>query len=160
MIFIIKHIMALVFIYTLAEPDSSVVRYIGQTKNPKNRFYRHIYDAKNDGRKNKRCSWIKSLLNKNQRPIMEIIDEVDIKEWIFWEQYWICQFKAWGFNLVNETIGGEGSYNHKHTALTKERMSLVKKGKLPKNYEQFRKSTIKKSVLQYDLNGNLIKKWD
>lgn len=39
-------------------------------------------------------------------------------------------------------------------------MSLAKKGRLPKNYELFRKSTIKNSVIQYDLHGNFIKKWD
>jgi len=38
----------------------------------------------------------------------EIIDEVEDKQWKFWEQYWICQFKAWGFILLNKNNGGGG----------------------------------------------------
>jgi hypothetical protein len=34
--------------------------------------------------------------NKNKKPIIEVIDEVNINEWEFWEMYWICQFKSWG----------------------------------------------------------------
>lgn len=149
-----------IFIYTLTDPITKNVRYVGQTSNIKARYYRHIYDAKLNGLKNKRCSWIKSLLNNNTRPILDIIDIVEYKNWIFWEQYWISQFKVWGFDLVNSTEGGEGSYNRNVSDLTKKKMSLVKKGKLPKNYEMFRKSSIKNGVIQYDLNGIIIKKWD
>jgi hypothetical protein len=39
---------------------------------------------------------------------MEIIDIVEDKQWKFWEQYWICQFKAWGFKLENKNNGGGG----------------------------------------------------
>jgi hypothetical protein len=37
---------------------------------------------------------------------LTIIDKV--KNWKFWEQYWICQFKVWGFNLLNQNKGGGG----------------------------------------------------
>lgn len=40
---------------------------------------------------------------------MTIIDET-LEDWKTLEQYWICQFKSWGFNLTNITNGGEGSY--------------------------------------------------
>jgi len=149
-----------IYIYTLSDPKTKHIRYIGQTNNPKIRYYKHIYDAKLNGKKNKRCSWVKSLLIENKRPVLDIIDIVDYGEWIFWEQYWICQFKVWGFDLVNSTDGGEGSYNRNVSDLTKKRMSNAKRGKIPKNYEMFRQSTIGKNVIQYDLNGNLIKKWD
>lgn len=59
-------------IYVLS--DSSGIRYVGQSKRPSKRYYRHIFDAKQKGFKNKRCAWIRSLLNKGQRPVMEIID--------------------------------------------------------------------------------------
>ncbi len=143
--------MGKIYIYTLS--DNLGVRYVGQTKNLNLRFYRHIFDARNNGGQNKRCSWIKSLLNKNTKPIMEIIDYVDEKEWVFWETYWISQFKAWGFNLVNDTNGGEGSYGRLVSDKTKEKMSLAKKGKLPKNINTFKKSSIVGRVIQYDLNG-------
>lgn len=147
-----------VYIYTLS--DSSGVRYIGQTKRIKDRFYRHIFDGKNFGGKNKRCSWVKSLLNKGEKPIMEIIDEVDFNEWVFWEKYWISQFKTWGFNLVNDTDGGEGQYGRIFSEETKLKMSLVKKGKTPKNIDVFKKCNIKGEVVQYDLNGNKLNEFE
>jgi hypothetical protein len=147
-----------IYIYTLS--DSLGVRYIGQTKNIKLRLYRHIYDAKKNGRRNKRCSWIKSLLNKNEKPIIEVIDEVYGRDWVFWEQYWISQFKTWGFNLVNGSDGGEGTYGRIVSDETKLKMSLSKKGKIPKNIDLFRKSTIKGVVVQYDLNGNKIGEYE
>jgi hypothetical protein len=39
---------------------------------------------------------------------MEVIDIVEDKQWKFWEQYWICQFKSWGFKLENKNNGGGG----------------------------------------------------
>jgi hypothetical protein len=147
-----------IYIYTLS--DSSGVRYVGQTKKLKNRFYRHIFDGKNFGGKNKRCSWIKSLLNKNEKPIMEIIDEVDVDEWIFWERYWISQFKTWGFNLVNDTDGGEGQYGRIFSNETRIKISLSKKGKIPKNINILKKCNIKEPVVQYDLDGNRINEYE
>jgi hypothetical protein len=56
---------------------------------------------------------------------MTVIDEV-IGDWEWLEQYWIEQFKQWGFILTNHTKGGEGVYgagqwnNVSVTAFTKE----------------------------------------
>jgi hypothetical protein len=38
-----------------------------------------------------------------------ILDEVEDKQWKFWEKYWICQFKTWGFALMNKNNGGGGT---------------------------------------------------
>ena len=46
-------------------------------------------------------------MEKNEYPVIEVLDIVDDNEWIFWEQYWISLLKSWGFNLVNSTLGGE-----------------------------------------------------
>lgn len=150
--------METILIYTLS--DSLGVRYVGQTKNPKKRLYRHIYDCKNNGIKNKRCSWIKSLLNKNELPIMEIIDEVPINKWQFWEQYWISQFRTWGFKLVNDTDGGDGTYGRLVSDETKNKMSLTKKGITPKNFNIIKKASIKGKVVQYNLNGEKLNTYE
>ena len=39
---------------------------------------------------------------------LEIIDEVPVDEWMYWEKYWIEQFRQWGFKLVNGNKGGAG----------------------------------------------------
>jgi hypothetical protein len=144
-------------IYTLS--DKTGIRYVGQSKTPNKRYYRHIFDAKQDGFKNKRCAWVRSLLNKNETPIMEIIDEVSTTEWAFWEQYWISQIKSWGFNLTNDTNGGDGTYGRIVTEQTKQKMSESKKGKTPKNLNLLIKSRVK-PILQYNLNGEFIKEWE
>lgn len=150
--------MKIIKIYTLS--DISGVKYVGKASDVKKRYYRHIFDAKNKSKLNKRDAWVKSLLNKNEKPILEIIDEVPIEEWEFWECYWISQFKTWGFDLKNMTNGGEGTYGRIVSDKTKLKMSLTKKGKLPKNMASLHMLSIKGNVLQYNLNGKLIKEWE
>ena len=99
--------MKTVFIYslsTLEEPDN--IKYIGKTLNCINRLKQHLskYSLK---KTNKKSKWIFSELNKNHNIIITVIDVVPENEWQFWEQYWICQFKVWGYNLTNKTPGGD-----------------------------------------------------
>lgn len=148
-------------IYTLE--DNEGIKYVGKTESINSRFNRHIFDAKNKTKLNKRDAWIKSLLNKGQKPIITIIDIVSETDWVFWEKYWISQFKTWGFDLKNTTDGGEGTYGRIVSNETRNKMSLTKKGKIPKNLRQLielRKLNTGKGVLQYDLHGVLIKKWN
>lgn len=114
------------FIYSLSGPDG-IVRYIGKSNTPRKRLHDHIKECSGFGKSHK-ISWIKSLLFRGERPTIEIIEEVTSDEWEYWEMYWIQQFKSWGFNLVNSTIGGEGGSGYKHTKESRSRMSLAKSG--------------------------------
>ena len=58
---------------------------------------------------------------------MEVIDEVNLEMWEFWEQYYISLFKSWGFNLVNSTDGGGGSYNC--SLETREKLRIASTGR-------------------------------
>ena len=95
------------FIYSLSDPDTNEIRYIGKTNNLKYRLWAHIHEAKYDLRNQHKCNWIKTLLNKDKKPIIEIVEEVSMNDWQSREIYWISQFTAWGFNLINKTKGGE-----------------------------------------------------
>jgi len=99
--------MSLIKIYILIDPRNGHVRYVGKTNNPLKRLSKHISVAKKSTKSHKNA-WIKGLLNDNFKPILEVIDEIDEKDWIFWEVYWISQFKTWSFNLLNVMSGGEG----------------------------------------------------
>jgi len=81
--------------------------YIGQTNNPKNRIYKHIYNAKKEGRKQKVYAWIRSLINKGFYPTIEILEECDSNDVDFWEQHYISLYKSWGFTLKNIALGGQ-----------------------------------------------------
>lgn len=95
-----------VYIYTLENPITGEIRYVGKTKNPKMRFHNHCNKLHNTN--SHKRNWINSLRNLGLRPIMNIIDEVEESEWHYWEKYWIQQLKNWGYNLTNHTSGGDG----------------------------------------------------
>jgi hypothetical protein len=99
--------MKTVFIYSLSDPDTLEVRYIGKANNLKYRYWSHLHEAKNDLRNQHKCNWIKKLLSQDKTPLLEIIEEVSIDNWQESEKYWINQFKTWGFSLINKTEGGE-----------------------------------------------------
>lgn len=150
-----------VFIYYLSDGNGNI-RYVGKTNQYlKQRLYAHILECKSERRSHK-ISWIKSLLNKGERPIIEVIDEVPEEEWHFWEQYWIEQFRQWGFNLTNLTIGGQGGNGYKHTSDSKKKMS---KSKLGSKLSEDQKKKISESVKErykenpsYNRSGNNIKR--
>lgn len=164
-------------IYTL-EDDKNEVRYVGVSKNPQKRLYQHIHRAKSGIEKNHKSKWIKSLLKKDQQPLMRIIDSVPFDEWITKEIFYIKKYKELGCNLVNLTDGGEGTHGHKLSQKHKEKlrkistgripsqaqidkMKKIMKGRKPKNLVQIitLSETKQKKILQYDLEGKLIKEW-
>jgi len=109
------------YIYTLVDPETDKVRYVGKTNvKPQNRYNQHIYQWKRSIRLTKVNSWIKHLSLKDKKPKMVVIDNIK-GEWIWLEQYWIAQFKTWGFDLTNHTDGGEGTTGYKATTESKEK---------------------------------------
>jgi hypothetical protein len=156
------------FIYTLS--DKNGVRYIGKSNEPSLRLKVHLKESKY--KRTRKEKWINSLLEKEEFPIMEIIDEVDDTDWEFFEIYWIAQFKAWGFDIINGTDGGEGSNGFKgkkHSEETKielRKKSNVyyseeknKKDASARTKELFEKNPYynSKKIFQYDLNGIFLK---
>jgi group I intron endonuclease len=108
------------YIYTLSDPITGVVKYVGKTIKPKDRLRCHIKDAASNRRNNLSCNWIKSLLKKGLVPKMDIIDET-YGSWEWLEMYWISQFKTWGFKLKNTTDGGD--YNPMSNPISRKKLS-------------------------------------
>ncbi len=126
------------FIYYLRDNNYNI-RYIGKSNNPQKRLYNHITESRSI-KKSYKLSWIRQVVLKGERPILEIIDEVPVDEWPFWECYWIDQFKAWGFNLTNLTEGGKGGNGYNHTEESKQRMRLSKIGTKQSEETKLRRS--------------------
>lgn len=113
-------------IYGLVDPFTNQLRYIGQTKqNPYDRFSSHCCSTRNRGTKNE--NWIKSLALQKAKPNLLIIDTVDIKDWIFWEMFYIAYYKSIGCKLNNLTKGGDITNINKADKL--KNRSLQHKGK-------------------------------
>ena len=169
------------YIYVLKDPITNEIKYVGKSINPLDRCRKHISEAKITGVNNHRVNWIKSLLKLGLKPNIEIIDEID-GEWEWLEQYWISQFKTWGFKLTNTTDGGENPPSWKgktHTDEYKEIRRISMKDNNPaknmtnkwrENISKAHKKnnflptkaieSIKKKVNQFTLEGDFIKTWD
>lgn len=139
------------FIYTLSDIRGDI-RYVGKTNNEiKKRLYAHIIECKSN-RTTHKINWIKSLLDKGERPIIEVVEEVNNDIWQEREIYWIEQFRQWGFNLTNLTLGGDGGNGYKHTKISKEKMRSSKLGtKLPEEHKERISNSIKE---KYRENSN------
>lgn len=119
------------YIYILQDPITNEVRYVGKSKNPHRRYLSHLWQKPKV--KYHSYYWIQKLLKNGLNPILTVIDETE-EDWIWLEQYWIEQFKQWGFNLTNITSGGEGackSANWNNVPVT----AFTKEGQLIKTFE-------------------------
>lgn len=67
------------YIYNLIDPISGIVRYVGKTKNPKNRYKQHLKDAEKKQNTEKQ-KWIKELKLKHMTPKMIIVKEIENEE--------------------------------------------------------------------------------
>lgn len=130
------------YIYTLTDPNTNEIKYIGKTNNIKNRLKRHLLPSNLKNKWTAKTKWLIHLKQNNQKPIIEILD-IDIKYNINdLEIYWISQFRTWGFNLTNETNGGDGfdwtGKKHKKKSINKMKMN----------------HPLRKVVIQYDIKTN------
>jgi hypothetical protein len=117
-----------VSIYTLSDPTTNQVKWVGQTSNPKKRLYNHLFDKRKDVYKN----WISELMNNGLRPVMDVIDDVPKEEWAFWEMHYISLYRSWGFSLINKSTGGHGStgiFGRKKSPELLKQMSIHRIGK-------------------------------
>ena len=76
------------FIYTLSDPNTGIVRYIGKTNNIKKRLRRHLSNN-NLSENTKKNNWIISLLRNKSIPIIEVLDEVHSDDIDFYEIFYI-----------------------------------------------------------------------
>jgi hypothetical protein len=134
------------FIYSLSD-ELGNIRYVGKTSYPIQRLSSHIRESMRSERKTHKHNWINSLILKGIKPNIEILDEVLESEWQFWEQYWICLIKSWGFNLVNSTNGGDG---HNGFKASEERKQNVSKS-LKEYYSNNPSKSVPRIILDKDL---------
>lgn len=138
------------YIYTLKDPITNEIRYVGKANDPNKRILDHIKECKSSNISHK-ISWIKSLLNINLKPIVEILDEVPSNEWEKWEQYWISQIRSWGFNLTNISKGGYDN-SYKRSIESKKKM---RKSKLGTKFSQKHKENISNSIKKLSMENPL-----
>jgi hypothetical protein len=96
-------------IYILINPKTEHPFYVGQSIRPDFRRYQHQNDAKALIKANAQTSiytpiFYKYLIQNRIIPRLEVIETIESdnkKEIACLENYWIWQFRSWGFDIVN-----------------------------------------------------------
>ena len=153
-------------IYSLSDPISNEIKYIGLTKmSLKDRLRKHIDSSRiaKDGCNRER--WVKSLLLEDKKPDIETIEELDTYDFSI-EKYWIQQMRSWGFDLTNVTDKEKADMCFKTmkgrivSRETRLKMSIAFTGR--RHTEESKRKMSENSgrrIRQYDLDGNFIKEY-
>lgn len=87
-------------VYSLSCPIDGLVKYIGlTTEKLETRLNHHLKSPTNGAN----YIWFSLLSKYNYKPIIEFVDECEDNKYIALklEQFWIQQFRCWGFDLNN-----------------------------------------------------------
>jgi hypothetical protein len=95
------------FIYALVDPTTREVRYIGKSTDPTKRLSFHLAkrSLKTNNPKN---LWIRSLVAKDLKPILVVLQKCSDDKWAEAERAWIVTFRMIGADVTNTSDGGEG----------------------------------------------------
>lgn len=122
------------YIYALLCPEGEI-RYIGKTTNPASRLRAHISKARSGETKHHAANWIRSLLNRGEKPTVEVLLEVPEGEpWEPYEVRLISEFRDQGHRLTNSTGGGDGFFDLSAESMAKR----VEAQKVTKSTPEFR----------------------
>lgn len=126
-------------IYTLADPVSGDIRYVGKANDVAKRYRLHVRKDEHT----LKSRWIAGLKKRGLLPVVEVLDVVPRSEWQFWEQHWIQVVRGWGFRLVNGDNGGLGS----------DRLSDALKRRIGDALRGRKNESLSRKVFMYSLDG-------
>lgn len=88
------------YVYTLADPRTDEIRYVGQTFSPELRLRQHIHSEV--GSNESKRLWVEEVLKAGFEPRMDIVEIIEEKEKINErEKYWIQYHLEKGLSLLN-----------------------------------------------------------
>jgi hypothetical protein len=117
------------YIYCLKDPFTFEIKYVGQTNNLDRRFRTHLSKSvykKSSEYYTKKSMWIRSVLEKNTIPIIDILDVCcNLEDSNKLEKLYIEKLSLEGKLLTNSYITDVTEFSQD----TRNKMSLAKKGK-------------------------------
>ena len=143
----------IIYIYSLKDPSTYQVKFIGKTIDVKRRLKEHTkpYNLKTNSLKN---NWLKHIIGLGLYPIMEILDECDKSNWEERERYWINYYRELGFDLKNMTNDGEGTDGAIRSEHFKVNLSKKRKGINNPYYGKKHPKEIIKKIAEHSKDRN------
>lgn len=145
------------YIYSLSDPISGKVVYIGKTKNIKRRYSDHCRRPKGSYR-TILDKWKKEIIDSGLKPQINIIKECDETNVDFYERFYISEYRKDG--ILNMTDGGDGLQNPSEE--TRRKIGDKSRGRIPtiETRQKISKSgynnSSSKKILCYDIDSNFI----
>ena len=127
----------IVIIYTLEDPRTGQVRYVGKTGGDlMGRLKGHLEDRS----ETHKIHWIRQLAAIGLKPTIDVIETMFNPSEIEWqeaERFWISSLRFCGCKLTNLAAGGEGG---SHCLESREKMSAWQRGRklTPQHIENMR----------------------
>ncbi|MFZ1927388.1 MAG: GIY-YIG nuclease family protein [Solirubrobacteraceae bacterium] len=106
----------------LCDPDTGELRYIGQTRDPKERIRKHLRLARGASQQH-----VHRWLRKVGRPPLVQVLEANVADLDAAERRWIMWAREHGLKLCNQTDGGESRVGWRHSQATRARLSQAAK---------------------------------
>lgn len=95
-------------IYTLSDPRDGVVWYVGASRGGRDRFSRHLWEAKH-GNYGRVYKWIRSLFEIGVQPRYSVVERGNGATWADAERKWIAFYRVTNERLANISAGGNGN---------------------------------------------------
>ncbi len=131
----------IVHIYSINDPDTLEVKYIGKTIRPlRERLWSHRSYIKKNPNRTHFTRWFSKLTNSSKSPIITLIEECNINNWEERERYWIKYYREFG-SLTNTSPGGINSaYGQKCATFKGKRHSEETKKIISEKHKKIVKS--------------------
>lgn len=117
-------------IYTLSDPFTHEVRYVGYSTQGLKRPKAHLVPS-NWKHNSYKSNWIKSVVSLGKLPYISVISQwevISFEELENAEKYWISYFRDNGSPLTNLTDGGGGMFGYKRSSETLLKLSIASRG--------------------------------
>ncbi len=96
----------MIAIYGLRARWGGPIRYIGQTLRPGQRLSLHVSAAKKSDGSKPKDAWIRGLLERGHRPVLDVLERVQPREADARGAHWIAACRDRGARLLNVRVQG------------------------------------------------------
>jgi predicted XRE-type DNA-binding protein len=147
----------MVNIYTLSDPATREIRYVGKThRDLFERLHEHVGNC--DRSTYHSANWIRGLRDSGVRPLIELLEVTDDDTWAERERHWISTLRERGVRLTNIQDGGEGAHGYHQTETHKAKIGLANRGErngaaklVPELAQQIKLLAIQKALTQKEI---------